>query len=171
VGGLVFALSLPLWPVAFGWSFIANAGHPTRRVVLSGSGPGSDSEGRPARRPFETFRFETAVPVLRDLPLARAVASGKLALQGVPPLSPEEEASLKEPWERVRLEAPPALLARSRLSVPASAPQEVPRLVDSFEARRGSGGLVGTALSALFSARAWTAQRVWNPDALPEGGS
>lgn len=170
-GALALALSLPLWPVAFGWSLLANAGHATRRVVLSGNAPGADADGRPHRAPLATFLFETAVPVLRDLPLLLAVVSGKLALAGVTPLPPAEEAAGKEPWEGVRLEAPAGLISWARLVVPASAPPEVARLVDAFQARQGESGVIGAALHALFSARAWTAPRVWNPDVPPDAGS
>jgi hypothetical protein len=129
-------------------------------VTLAGNGP----EGR---EPFTTFRFETAVPVLRDLPLLLSVLSGRLSLTGVTPLTPAEEAALSEPWERVRLEVPAGLLSLVRLAVAPSAPPEVQRLVDAFEARRPSP-LLGRAAAALFTARAWTAPRVWNPDQLPE---
>jgi len=158
--GLLFFLSLPLWPVAFLWSLVANAGHATRETTLAGNGP----SGRVA---FTTFRFETAIPVLRDLPLLLSVLSGKLSLSGVTPLAPAEEASLSEAWEKARLEAPAGLLSLDRLAVPAAAPAEVARLVDAFEARRPSPLLV-RALRVLFTARAWTAPRVWNPDQLVE---
>ena len=161
LGFVALALSLPLWPVAAVWSAIANAGHATGSLTLAGNAPGG------GRAPFTTFRFETAVPVLRDLPLLLAVARGRLALAGVTPLAPAEEAALAAPWERVRLEAPAGLLSLARLAVPASAPPEVARVVDAFEARRPSP-LVGRALGALFSARAWTAPKVWNPDVLRE---
>jgi mannose-1-phosphate guanylyltransferase/phosphomannomutase len=160
---LLFLLSLPLWPVAFFWSLVANAGHATRATTLNGNGPSG-------REPFTTFRFETAVPVLRDLPLLPAVLSGKLALSGVTPLPPAEEAALAERWEKVRLEAPVGLLSLVRLAVPASAPAEVARLVDAFEARRPSPLLLRAA-RALFTSRAWTAPRGWNPDALIEEAS
>ena len=162
LGVAALALSLPLWPVAAAWSAIANAGHATGPVTLAGNAPGG---GRAA---FTTFRFETAVPVLRDLPLLLAVVRGRLALTGVTPLTPPEEAALFEPWEKVRTEAPAGLVSLARLAVPASAPAEVARVVDAFEARRPSA-LLGRALSALFSARAWTAPRVWNPDELKDG--
>ena len=161
LGLAALALSLPLWPVAAAWSAIANAGHATGPVTLAGNAPGG------GRAPFTTFRFETAVPVLRDLPLLLAVVRGRLALTGVTPLTPAEEAALAEPWEKVRGEAPAGLVSLARLAVPASAPPEVARVVDAFEARRPSA-LLGRALSALFSARAWTAPRVWNPDVLRE---
>jgi hypothetical protein len=157
---LLFLLSLPLWPVAFFWSLVANAGHARRAVTLNGNSPGG-------REAFTTFRFETAVPVLRDLPLLLSVLSGKLALCGVTPLPPAEEAALTEAWEKVRLEAPAGLLSLVHLAVPPSAAPEVARLVDAFEARRPSP-LLGRALSAFFTARAWTAPKVWNPDQLPE---
>ncbi len=159
LGLAALTLSLPLWPVAAVWSAIANAGHATGPVTLSGNAPGG------GRAPFTTFRFETAVPVLRDLPLLLAVVRGRLALTGVTPLTPPEEAALAEAWEKVRTEAPAGLLSLARLAVPASAPPEVSRVVDAFEARRPSA-LLGRALSALFSSRAWTAPRVWNPDEL-----
>ncbi len=161
LGFAALALSLPLWPVAAVWSAIANAGHATGPVTLAGNARGG------GREPFTTFRFETAVPVLRDLPLLLAVVRGRLALSGVTPLTPAEEAALVEPWEKTRQESPVGLLSLARLAVPASAPPEVARVVDAFEARRPSP-LVGRAFSAFFSARAWTAPRVWNPDVLRE---
>ncbi len=157
---LLFLLSLPLWPIAFLWSLVANAGHATRELTWNGNGASG-------REPFSTFRFETAIPVLRDLPLLLAVLSGKLALTGVTPLSPAEEGALAERWEEIRLEAPAGLLSLVRLAVPASAPAEVARLVDAFEARRPSP-LLGRALRVLFTARAWTAPKGWNPDQLSE---
>lgn len=163
LGLVALALSLPLWPVAAVWSAIANAGHATRQVTLAGNARNG------SRASFSTFRFETAVPVLRDLPLLFAILSGRLALSGVTPLSPAEEAALKEPWEKVRHEAPAGVLSLARLAAPASAPPEVARVVDAFWARTRSP-LIGRALSSLFSARAWTAPKVWNPDALKEEG-
>jgi hypothetical protein len=167
-GALLLVLSAPLWPMAYIWSLVANAGQPRRGVILVGNADGTDAEGRLKRAPFHTFRFETAVPVLRDLPLLLAVVSGRLALQGVAPLSQQEESVLLEPWEKVRWEAPVALLSRSHLTVPASAPPEVGRLVDAFEARRGVSGLVVLGFKNFFSARGWTAAREFNPDLLPE---
>jgi hypothetical protein len=55
--------------------------------------------------------------------------------------------------------------------VPASAPPEVARVVDVFDARRGCPGLVSLGLATFFSARAWTAPRGWNPDQIPEAAS
>jgi len=164
-GLALFVLSLPLWPVAFLWSFVANAGHATRPYAFAGNGatPGTRAEVR-------TFRFETAIPLFRDLPLLLAVLGGSLALAGVAPLAPEEEAAgATEPWAEARREAPVGLLARSRMVVPASAPAEVARVVDAFDARRLCPGLVPLGAATLFSARAFTAPKVWNPDALPEG--
>jgi hypothetical protein len=164
-GLALLAASLPLWPVAFVWSFVANAGHATRPFAFAGNGaaPGT-------RETVRTFRFETAIPVFRDLPLLLSVVRGSLALSGVAPLPPEEEeSSAKEPWTAARREAPVGLLARSRMVSPASAPAEVARVVDAFDARSGCRGLVSLGLATFFSARAWTAPRTWNPDKLPEG--
>ena len=163
LGLVALTLSLPLWPVAAVWSAIANAGHATHPVTLAGNAPDG------SRTPFSTFRFETAVPVLRDLPLLFAVLSGRLSLSGVTPLAPAEEAALKEPWEKVRDEAPAGVLSLARLTAPASAPAEVARVVDAFWTRTRSP-LIGRSLSLLFSARAWTAPKGWNPDALKEEG-
>ena len=163
LGLVALTLSLPLWPVAAVWSAIANAGHATHPVTLAGNAPDG------SRKPFSTFRFETAVPVLRDLPLLFAVLSGRLSLSGVTPLAPAEEAALKEPWEKVRDEAPAGVLSLARLTAPASAPAEVARVVDAFWTRTRSP-LIGRSLSLLFSARAWTAPKGWNPDALKEEG-
>jgi len=164
VGLVLFLLSLPLWPVAFAWSFVANAGRPTRPWTFAGNGPAPGT-----RAEVRTFRFETAIPVFRDLPLLLSLLRGALALSGVAPLAPEEEANAKAPWTAARREAPVGLLARSRMVVPPAAPAEVARVVDAFDARRGCRGLVSIGLATLFSARAWTAPKGWNPDALPEG--
>jgi hypothetical protein len=161
LGLVALVLSLPLWPVAAVWSAIANAGHATRPVTLAGNAPGG------GRETFTTFQFETAVPVLRDVPLLFAVVTGRLALSGVTPLAPADEAALSEPWEKVRSEAPAGVISLARLAVPASAPAEVARAVDSFWARARSP-ILARALTALFSSKAWTAPRVWNPDALRE---
>jgi hypothetical protein len=163
-GLLLFLLSLPLWPVAFAWSFVANAGRATRPWAFAGNGPEPGT-----RAEVKTFRFETAIPLFRDLPLVLSLLRGAVALSGVAPLPPEEESGAREPWMAARLEAPVGLLARSRMVVPASAPPEVARIVDVFDARNGCRGLVPLGVSALFSARAWTAPKVWNPDQLPEG--
>jgi hypothetical protein len=119
-----------------------------------------------------TFVFETAVPVLRDLPLLLSLAAGRLALTGVAPMTAADEAALPEGWQRTRLEAPVGLVAASRLFAPAAAPAEVPLVIDAFEARRPSSGLLGAGLAALFGAKGWVAPKAWNPDdigALTEG--
>ena len=113
-GLVLFLLSLPLWPIAFVWSFVANAGHATRPFSFAGNGAAAGT-----RATVLTFRFETAIPVFRDLPLLLAVVRGPLALTGVAPLAPEEEANAREPWTAARREAPVGLLARSRMIVPA----------------------------------------------------
>ena len=152
-----------VWPVAFAWSFVANAGRATRPYSFAGNGATLGTRGV-----VKTFRFETAIPVFRDLPLLLAVLGGSLALAGVAPLPPEEEAAGAGAWAEARREAPVGLLARSRMVVPASAPGEVARVVDAFDARRGCRGLVPLGLSTFLSARAWTAPKSWNPDELPE---
>jgi len=165
MGAVALVFSVPLWPIALGWSAVANNGKPTRPVSLSGNAPGG------GRAPFQTFAFESAVPVFRDLPLLLAVVTGELALTGVTALPPAEESSLTEPWEKVRLEAPAALLSLARMVVPPGAHPEVARLVDSFQARQGSPGLLALAWKTLFSAKAWTAPKAFNPDVPPENVS
>ncbi len=120
------------------------------------------------RAPLSTFEFETAIPVFKELPLLLAVVAGRLALTGVAPLTVAEEDGLREDWERVRQERPVGLLAMSRLVVPASAPDEVARVVDAFEARRPSSGIVSRALGLFFSRAAWTAPKAFNPDELED---
>ncbi len=159
----LFLLSLPLWPVALVWSLVANAGHARRPFAFAGNGatPGE-------REAVRTFRFETAIPVFRDLPLLLSVLRGSLALTGVAPLPPEEESMTNAPWTAARREAPVGLLARSRMVVPGSAPVEVARVVDAFDSRNGCRGLVSLGLATFFSVRAWTAPKGWNPDGLPD---
>ena len=130
--------------------------------------PGTDSEGNPNRAPFTSYYFETAVPVLKHLPLLKAVVSGRLSLTGVFPLTPNEEASLTEAWERVRFETRIGILSRARLLGPAAALPEVSRLVDSFDARQGHDGLVRLGLAALTGANGWSAAHEFNPDARDE---
>ncbi|HEX7580142.1 MAG TPA: hypothetical protein VF580_09090, partial [Thermoanaerobaculia bacterium] len=169
MAGLVALIaSLPLWPVALAWGFAANAGHPTRRVTWNLNGAGAAADGLPSREAVETFQFETAVPVLRDLPLVLALASGRLALTGVAPLPPAEENGLGEGWSAVRREGLVVLLAPSRMLVPPAAPAEIPALMDAFEARRATPGLVRLALSALFGRNGWVAPKAFNPDEVED---
>jgi hypothetical protein len=167
-GIAALVLSLPLWPVAFAWAFVANAGHAVRRVTWNLCGPGTSPDGRPARLAKATFQFETAVPVLRDLPLVLALASGALALTGVAPLSASDEDALPGGWESARRDGPVGLLAPSRLLVPPAAPGEVPALVDAFEARRPTPGLLRLALAGLVGRAGWVAPKAFNPDELEE---
>jgi hypothetical protein len=167
-GLAALAASLPLWPLAFAWGFAANAGHATRPVTWNLNGRGPAADGRPTREAVRTFQFETAVPVLRDLPLVLALASGRLALTGVAPLPPAEENGLEGGWTAVRREGLVGLLAPSRMLVPPAAPAEVPALMDAFEARRGTPGLVRLALAALFGRNGWVAPKAFNPDEVEE---
>jgi NDP-sugar pyrophosphorylase family protein len=170
IAGLVaMVVSLPLWPLAFAWGFVANAGHATRRVTWNLNGRGAPADGRPAREAVQTFQFETAVPVLRDLPLVLALASGRLALTGVSPLSPAEENGLGEGWTAVRREGLVGFLAPSRMLVPPAAPAEIPALMDAFEARRPTPGLVRLALASLFGKNGWVAPRAFNPNEVEDG--
>ncbi len=168
VGLVAFLASLPLWPLAFAWGFVANAGHATRPVTWNLNGTEAAADGLPVRVAIRTFQFETAVPVLRDLPLVLALASGRLALAGVAPLSPAEEAGLGEGWSSVRREGLVGLLAPSRMLVPPAAPAEIPALMDAFEARRETPGLVRLALGALFGRNGWVAPRAFNPDEVED---
>jgi len=47
----------------------------------------------------------------------------------------------------------------------------VARVVDAFEARRETPGLLGRGLSALVGAQAWVAPKAWKPDQIPEASS
>ena len=166
VGTALLLGSAPLWLVAFVWAFIANAGHTRRPVQWNLNGVGTDSVGRPRRLPVDTFQFETAVPVLKDLPLLLSVAAGKLALRGVAPLSVSDEEALEPGWRQIRREGLVGLLAPSRILGPPSAPAEVPLVLDAFEARRPTPGLFRLGLSALFGKAGWVAPRAFNPDEI-----
>ncbi|HEX7578460.1 MAG TPA: sugar phosphate nucleotidyltransferase [Thermoanaerobaculia bacterium] len=169
IAGMVALIaSLPLWPLALAWGYAANAGHPTRRVTWNLNGAGAGADGLPSREAVETFQFETAVPVLRDLPLVLSLASGRLALTGVAPLPPTEENGLGEGWSAVRREGLVGLLAPSRMLVPPAAPAEIPALMDAFEARRATPGLVRLALGALFGRNGWVAPKAFNPDEVED---
>ena len=169
VAGLTaLVASLPLWPLAFAWGFVANAGHATRAVTWNLNGKGTAADGLPAREAVRALQCETAGPVRRDLPLVLALASGRLALTGVAPLSPGEESALAEGWTSVRREGLVGLLAPSRMLVPPAAPAEVPALMDAFEARRETPGLVRLALGALFGRNGWVAPKAFNPDEVED---
>ena len=156
-GALLLLLSLPLWPAALLLS--AGASAPLRRLRLRGNRPGVGPSGEATRRDFTSFEFRTRVPVLRRLPELLAVATGDLALVGVPPMSAADEALLVEEWERLRLDAPVGLFGPARLSLPRGAPPEEERLADAFYARtrsrKGDAGWLLRAAAALFTARAW----------------
>lgn len=155
-------LSLPLWPVAVLASLVARPAAPFRRVTLGGNRRVRDAAGAMARGPFATLEGATPVPVLRHLPRLLAVVAGHLALVGVSPLPPEEEAQLEEEWAAGRREAPAGLLGPAQLLPDPEAPREEKLLADAFLAGSLRSGrpvaIWKPAFLALFGRVAWTAR-------------
>jgi hypothetical protein len=159
----LLALSLPLWPLALVASLVARPSAPFRRVTLGGARRERDETGAMGRKPFATLEGATAVPILKHLPRLLAVVAGNLALVGVSPLPPDEEAELGEEWAIGRREAPAGLLGPAQLLPDPRAPQEERLLADVFLAGSLRSGrpvsILKPALRALFSRAAWSARR------------
>lgn len=156
----LLALSLPLWPLAVVASLAARPSAPFRRVTLGGARRERDETGAMGRKPFWTLEGATKVPVLRHLPRLVAVVAGNLALVGVSPLPPAEEAALDEEWAAPRREAPAGLLGPAQLLPDADAPREERLLADAFLAGSLRSGrpvpVLKSALRAFFSGTAWS---------------
>ena len=155
----LFVLSLPLWPVALLASLAVRPSAPFRRVTFGGNRRVPDVAGATVRGPFATFEFATAVPVLRHLPRLLAVVAGRLALVGVSPLPPDEEAELEEHWAAGRREAPAGLLGPAQLLPDPAAPREERLLADAFLAGSLRAGrrvpVLRPALRAFFGRTGW----------------
>ncbi|MCK7478709.1 MAG: hypothetical protein M0C28_16030 [Candidatus Moduliflexus flocculans] len=121
------------------------------------------------RETVRTFRFETAIPVFRDLPLLLSRPPGLARADGRRAPRPRGGGRTRTRRGRPRAARRPSDSSPARgWSFPASAPPEVARVIDAFDSRSGCRGLVALGLATFFSARAWTAPKGWNPDGLPE---
>jgi hypothetical protein len=167
LGLVLLVLSLPLWPAAAVAAALAararagGTGGPTllRAERLIGNRCASAAPAQAPPGLFTAWRFATGVPVLALLPRLLAVVRGDLRLVGVSPLTPEESASRSEDWQRVRDQAAVGLIGPTQLLLPAGAPLDERLMSDAFYAGQPDRGkdlrLLGSALRALLSARAW----------------
>jgi NDP-sugar pyrophosphorylase family protein len=165
LGLLGLLLSLPLWPIA-ALAASANRSRGWRQPVrLRGNRREVDALGQVRRRDFVVQEWNTAIPVLRNLPRLLAVVSGDLRLVGVSPLSPEAADGLSSDWERSREEAPAGLLGPTQLEVPADAPLEEKLMSDVFYARQR--GARRDLVYVLKGIAALVRPSSWRPRARP----
>jgi NDP-sugar pyrophosphorylase family protein len=159
IAGLLLLLtSLPLWPFAAAASALSGGGTlmSSRELVGNRMAPVA---GDPGAQTFRARRWNTDVPVLRNLPRLLAVMRGDLRLVGVSPLTPEQSAARSEDWQMVRDLAPVGLLGPTQLNLPDDVPIEERLLSDAFYVReQGLSKDIGYLLSGLkmlFNGRAW----------------
>jgi len=157
-GLLVLVGSLPLWPFAAAASALSSGGSLMTGRELLGNRT-RPILGESGGQTFVERRWNTDIPVLRNLPRLFGVVLGDLRLVGVSPLTPEEAASRSEDWQMVRDQAPVGLLGPTQLNLAVDAPLEERLLSDAFYAReqRWTKDLAYllTGLGTLFSGRAW----------------
>jgi len=157
-GSLLLVLSLPLWPVAAAAAALSGEGPLLASRELVGN-RSLLSGGDDASRGFMAKHWNTAIPVLRNLPRLLAVIRGDLRLVGVSPLTPEESAARTEDWQMVRDQAPVGLLGPTQLNLTEHAPLEERLLSDAFYAREQSwtknAQYVLSGLKMLFSGDGW----------------
>ena len=127
---LLLLLSIPLWPIAFIASKIADPSHPIRRSTLIGN-----RHSMTRRVAFTAWQFPLSLPLLRYLPYLLSVAAGLLRLVGVTPRAPADAAARTEEWEFARDEAPVGLFGPVQLTLAPDAPREERRLVEAYYAR------------------------------------
>ncbi|MEM7234847.1 MAG: NDP-sugar synthase [Planctomycetota bacterium] len=155
----IFVASIPLWPVAFLASFLANPKRPFRKVRLLGNQKVVGDDGVPKTMAFVTFEGATRIPILRHLPRVRHAISGDLRITGVPPLPAEAADNRTEEWEFLRDRVPCGLIGPTQLNLPPDAPEEEKRMSDAYYAQtRTSRGDIAWFIKSfgyLFSARVW----------------
>lgn len=159
IGFLLFLVSLPLWPILFFASLLADLRMPLRTIELLGNRNTVGPDGQSIRTTFTAWEAATRIPILRHLPLLTAVVRGDIRLVGVTPLTPEEAGRRTEDWERLRDRAPTGLLGPAQLSLPSDAPEEERWVLEAYYAQTRSplSDLVWLArgVAALFTPRAW----------------
>lgn len=159
IGFLLFLVSLPLWPILFFASLLADLKMPLRTVELIGNRSTIGPDGQGLRATFTAWEAATRIPVLRHLPLLTGVVRGDIRLVGVTPLTPEEAGRRTEEWERLRDRAPAGLLGPAQLSLANDAPEEERWVLEAYYAqtRTPASDFVWLArgVAALFTPRAW----------------
>lgn len=159
IGLVLWLVSLPLWPVLFFISLLADLRTPLRTIELIGNQTTIGPDGQRMRMTFKAWEAATRVPILRHLPLLAAVVRGDIRLVGVTPLTPDEAGRRTEDWERLRDRAPSGLLGPAQLSLPRDAPEEERWVLEAYYAqtRTAVGDFVWLArgVAALFTPRAW----------------
>ena len=158
VGILLLILSLPLWPIAAAAAALSGDGRliTSRELVGNRTPP---LAGNAAAEAFIARHWNTAIPVLRNLPRMLAVIQGDLRLVGVSPLTREESEARTEDWQMVRDQAPVGLLGPTQLNLTDDAPLEERLLSDAFYAREQSWskdmGYLLSGVKMLFSGHSW----------------
>ena len=175
--GLLLVLSLPLWPFALLLSLVAGKGTllSSRRVRGNRRRPGPSGDREPVE--FTLSRLSVPVPILAGLPGLFPAVAGHVRLVGVRPLTAKEAAARTEEWERVRDLTPVGLVGPAQLDVTQGAPEEEKLIAEGFWARMRSGRgarsdaawIVRRLLPALFSRRAWIAERSGLDTGEPQG--
>lgn len=157
-GVLLLMLSLPLWPVAAAAAALAGGDS----LLLSRVRVGNRARFADADDSGTLYKdryWNTAIPVLRNLPGLLCVIAGDVRLVGVSPLTPEQNAARTEDWQKVRDQAPVGLLGPTQFNLTEDAPLEERLLSDAFYARARTwsrdSGLLLRGLRMLFSGEAW----------------
>ncbi|WP_295383859.1 NDP-sugar synthase [uncultured Thiodictyon sp.] len=150
---LLLILSAPLWPIAAAAAALAGGG----RLMVTGERMGNRADAGTAV--FTERCWNTEIPVLRHLPRLLAVIAGHLRLVGVSPLTPAEDATRTEDWQRVRDQSPVGLLGPTQIDLTDDAPLDERLLSDAFYARSQSWkkdtGYLLRGLMSLFDGKGW----------------
>ncbi len=158
-GGILLALSLPLWVLAFAASRRQNPAQPYVTRRLRGNKIEYNRENQPQRKEFSVGEWNVDAPALRYLPRLLAVISGDLELIGALPVTMEVAGHRTEEWQKLADKAPAGLLGPTQLNVPADAPEEEKLMSDSFYASNFSPKqdlyYLLQGFYALFSRKAW----------------
>jgi NDP-sugar pyrophosphorylase family protein len=148
LAALLLVMSLPLWPVA---ALIALVSNP-RSPIVSSRLLSNRSNGKQLRS-FNALRWNTAVPILRGLPLLFAVVAGHLRLVGVRPCATERSYSNSRG-------TPAGLLGPALTDVSNDAPEEEIWLSESMFTRSDVPlkriNYLFKSMAALGSRRSWS---------------
>lgn len=156
----VFALTLPLWPLAWALAHLRNHREPYRRRNYLGNLLARDERGRIGPERVETWEFNSNNRLLRHLPKLIPAMRGEIRLVGVSTLTPDEFTQRTEDWELLRDEAPVGLLGPAQLVLPPNAPLQERLMADAVYVRlrttRSDFAVLCLAVIAVFSRKAWT---------------
>ena len=130
--GLLFLLSLPLWPLALLAALVENPQHPLHIRRLRGNRVERNEYGQTQRREFIAVEWATRIPPLAKLPGLWSVMTGDLRLVGVEPVTFEQAAQRTAEWELLADGSPAGLLGPTQLLLPADAPAEERLMSDAF---------------------------------------